>query len=72
MVNVLRGWRAGSPNTNPVENLWTIPKRGVKELGSEIEEELIDMIIAAWEGIKISLANRLVDSIPERLKIRLP
>jgi hypothetical protein len=40
----------------------------VNELGPDTKEELIDVIITAWEGIKMSLMNKLVDSTPERLE----
>jgi hypothetical protein len=42
-----------------------ILKRGVEELGPESKEELINLIIAEWEGIEISLVNKLIDSMPE-------
>jgi hypothetical protein len=69
MANVLPSRPAGSPEVNPIENLWAIPKRRVKELGPENQEELINMITTASEGLEISLANKLVDSMPERPKV---
>jgi transposase len=54
MVNVRPGWPTGSPDLNPTENIWAILKRPVKELGPETKEELIDVIITAWQGIEKS------------------
>jgi hypothetical protein len=61
-------YRIGPPDLHPDENLWPILKRSVKELGSQAKEELIYVIITAWEGIEMTLANKLVDSMPERFE----
>jgi DNA-directed RNA polymerase subunit F len=34
----------------------------------EIKEDLIDVIIMTWEGIQVSLVNKFVDLMPERLE----
>jgi hypothetical protein len=59
---------AGSPDLNPIENLWAIMKRRVEELRSDTKEELINVIITAWEGIEMSSVNTFVDSMPEQLE----
>jgi transposase len=47
MGNVFPGWPAGSPDLNPIQNLWAVLKRHADELELESKEELLDMIIAA-------------------------
>jgi hypothetical protein len=37
-------------------------------LGPETKEELMDVIITVWEGIEMSLVNKLVASIPGDLR----
>jgi hypothetical protein len=39
-------------------------KSCIKELGPETKEELIDVIVTACEGIKMSLMKKRVDSMP--------
>jgi hypothetical protein len=41
------------------------PEKARRGIGPETKEELIGIIITAWEGIEISLANKLVDSMPK-------
>jgi hypothetical protein len=47
---------------------WVIRKRCVMELGPGTKEELTELVITAWEGIKMFVVNKLVDSMPERLE----
>jgi hypothetical protein len=43
------------------------PEKRVEELGPEAKKKLIDVMIVTWEGIKMSLANMFIDSMPEQL-----
>jgi hypothetical protein len=52
---------------NLTENLWAILKRCAEELGRQTKEELIEVIIAVWESVEMSLVNKHVDSIASRL-----
>jgi hypothetical protein len=65
---VYRDGRPGSLDLNPTEDIWAILKRRVEELGSDTKEQCIDVIITARKGAKMSLVNKLVDSMPERLE----
>jgi hypothetical protein len=68
IVNVQPGRPSEPLDLNLLENLWGILKRCVEELEPETKEKLIDVIITAREGITMSLANKLVSSMPERLE----
>jgi hypothetical protein len=65
---MLLSWLPGSPDLNPTENLSAILKRCTQELGPEANDELIDVIIRAGEGIEMFLVNRLTDSMLEQLE----
>jgi hypothetical protein len=56
----------GSPDLKLTEDRCAILKRRVEGLGPEAKEKLIDVIIViivAWEGIEMSVVNKLVDSM---------
>ena len=63
-------WLSHSPNLNPIENLWSILKRrllqyeeqpdGILELWSRIED--------VWEPITQSECQKLIESMPKRIK----
>jgi hypothetical protein len=61
-------YEVGSLDLNPTTNLRDLVKRCIEELGPETKEELIDVIITAWESIEMSLVNKLVDLIPKRFE----
>lgn len=66
--NVLENWPSGSPDLNPIENLWSIMKNKVYELNPQTEEQLIEIIFDVWENLDISLIHKLIDSMPSRLQ----
>jgi hypothetical protein len=68
MVNLLAEWPSGSPDLNPIENMWAVLKHRVEELRPGTKEELITLVIATWDAADISLVNNLVDSVPRRLQ----
>jgi transposase len=53
MANLLEDWPSGSPDLNPIESLWAILKRRVEELGPRTKDELIEVIVTAWESIDV-------------------
>jgi hypothetical protein len=49
---------------NSTENLWTILKWRVKELGPWTKEKLIRVIITASDIVEMPLVNNFVDPMP--------
>jgi transposase len=65
-MNVLEDWPSGSPDLNPIENLWAILKDRVALLHPTTLEELEDAIRTAWNEITPDLIANLIGSMPER------
>jgi len=70
-VEYIPDWPSNSPDLNPIENLWSILKRGLRERNTSTVEKLEAELRAAWERIPASTLQHLADSFPTRLsKIR--
>jgi transposase len=67
MTNVLDRWPSGSPDLNPIENLWAIMKTRVCEVGATTIEELAQIIIAVWESLTSEEIAALINSMTDRL-----
>uniref|UniRef100_A0A8C5FVX7 Transposase n=1 Tax=Gadus morhua TaxID=8049 RepID=A0A8C5FVX7_GADMO len=63
----LLDWPANSPDLNPIENLWGIVKRKMRDARPNNAEELKATIKATWALITPEECNRLVDSMPRRI-----
>jgi hypothetical protein len=66
--NLLEEWTSGSPDLNPIENLWAIVKKRIAEVGPATLPELINVIIAAWNAISPEEVANLTHSMPNRLQ----
>lgn len=62
-------WPAQSPDLNPIENLWAIIKKRLEKFpyAPKNKKELITRVENIWEGLEISLLERLSLSVPHRL-----
>lgn len=70
-------WPAHSPDLNPIEHVWAALKRNLKRMFPDLWElkrnkldiqEFTRYLTLAWEAIPQGLIDKLVDSIPTRLR----
>ena len=65
--NHVQNWPAMSSDLNVIENLWSIVKRRVEDLGPQTEEDLINFAFQVWENLSQLEIHRLIDSMPHCL-----
>jgi hypothetical protein len=75
-VEVLDGWPAHSPDLNPIEHMWALLKRKMKQDYPDIwllKKNQLDIaeftrcLRACWWSIDQAQVDRLIDSMPKRL-----
>lgn len=63
-------WPGNSPDINPIENLWMLVKRKVRNYKPKNMQELMYFIKRIWVmEVTPDLCNRLVSSMPKRLEL---
>ncbi|KAF7656920.1 hypothetical protein LDENG_00034500 [Lucifuga dentata] len=60
-------WPANSPDLNPIENLWDIVKRKMRDARPHNTDELKAAIKATWASITPQQCHRLIASMPLRI-----
>ncbi|KAI2666726.1 Transposable element Tcb1 transposase [Labeo rohita] len=61
-------WPANSPDLNPIENLWDIVKRKLRDARPNTLNELKAAIEASWASITPQQCHRLIASMPRRIE----
>lgn len=63
----LMEWPSNSPDMSPIENLWGIMKRALRNNPVRTKEQLREKIEEIWSGITPELCRDLVHSMPRRM-----
>jgi len=68
-INVLE-WPAQSPDLSPIEHLWNEVDRKLRNRKRQPrnKDELWDTLWEVWEGIEPEFCQKLISSMPMRLK----
>ena len=61
-------WPAQSPDSNPIENLWSILDQRTKKRKLSNEKALFEALVEGWNGLPQSLLVSLVESMPRRIE----
>ncbi len=60
-------WPANSPDLNPIENLWGIVKRKMRDTRPNNPDDLKSALKATWASITHEQCHRLIASMPRRI-----
>lgn len=63
----LLDWPPVSADLNPVENLWSIVDQELIKLNLTTTDELKAAIETIWKNMDLSLCNKLIESLPNRV-----
>ncbi len=66
-VTVLN-WPANSPDLNPIENIWGIVKRKMRDTRPNNADELKATVKEAWASIPPQQCHKLITSMPRRIE----
>lgn len=66
-IITLDPWPASSPDLNPIENLWSILKKRVKERGPKRKNDLIDMANQEFDKLDDNYLKKLSESMSRRI-----
>ncbi|KAJ7344226.1 hypothetical protein JRQ81_000176 [Phrynocephalus forsythii] len=61
-------WPANLPDLNPIENLWGISKRKMRDMRLSNAAELTAAIEASWSSITPQQCHRLIASMPHHIE----
>jgi hypothetical protein len=66
--DVIEDWPSGSPDLNPIENLWGIMKHRVAAAETDDIKVLRQIIFVVWEGLSPQERQNLSGSMPARIQ----
>ncbi len=61
-------WPANSPDLNPIENLWGIVKRKMRDNRPNNADDLKAAIKATWASIPPQQCHKLITSMPRQIE----
>ncbi len=61
-------WPANSPDLNPIENLWGIVKRKMRDTRPNNADELKATVKETWASIPPQQCHKLITSMPHRIE----
>ena len=61
-------WPACSPDLSPIENVWRIMKRRIRQRRPRTVEQLKSCIHQEWAKIPLAKLQQLISSVPKRLQ----
>ena len=66
-------WPGNSPDSNPIENLWSICKQRLRTMDCTSKEKFIQALIQVWykDPQILKDCSKLVDSMSKRIKMLL-
>ncbi len=67
-IRSLENWPARSPDLNPIETLWAIFKKRIRDRAPKDLEQLKSYAFQEWTNISQDLIQKLYRSMPKRLK----